>query len=181
MNQAQLFIVFENIHLNMLFSDKFKYNHKIIIAHADWIKPISIFLKNELYSNNSLIDMSYVDSLQFNDLFKEIFYNNNISIFYYNFYNYFYKNRTSFFFINNYKSINSIDSIYNNANWLERESSEMYGINFLWKNDTRRLLLDYSKLENPLLKTFQIENLNEVFFNFFENQVSYQKNETVEL
>ena len=75
----------------------------------------------------------------------------------------------------------SIDKIYKNANWLERETSEMYGILYYNKNDTRKLLLDYSKIENPLLKDFPSEGLQDVFFNFFENQVTISKNEIIEL
>jgi NADH:ubiquinone oxidoreductase subunit C len=43
------------------------------------------------------------------------------------------------------------------------------------------LLLDYSKIENPLLKDFPSEGITDVFFSFFENQVVLHKNEVVEL
>jgi NADH:ubiquinone oxidoreductase subunit C len=57
----------------------------------------------------------------------------------------------------------------------------MYGLIFYWKNDARKLLLDYSKLENPMLKDFPCEGIQDVFYNFFENQVVVQKNEIIEL
>jgi NADH:ubiquinone oxidoreductase subunit C len=57
----------------------------------------------------------------------------------------------------------------------------MYGINYLYKNDTRRLLLDYIKSENPLKKTFQNEGCNDIFYSIFENQTIFSKNEVVEL
>jgi NADH:ubiquinone oxidoreductase subunit C len=57
----------------------------------------------------------------------------------------------------------------------------MYGVFFYWKNDTRKLLLDYSKIENPMLKDFPCEGFMDVFFNFFENQVTIHKNEVIEL
>jgi NADH:ubiquinone oxidoreductase subunit C len=83
---------------------------------------------------------------------------------------------------NNYKPyLYSIDKIYNNANWLERETSEMYGILYYFKYDIRKLLLDYSKIENPLLKDFSSEGIQDVFYNFFENQVTLNKSEVVEL
>lgn len=57
----------------------------------------------------------------------------------------------------------------------------MYGIHFINKKDTRKLLLDYSKNEYPLLKDFPSEGLQEVFFNVFNSQVSVTKSEVVEL
>ena len=57
----------------------------------------------------------------------------------------------------------------------------MYGLIFFNKNDFRRLLLDYSKNDNPLLKDFPLEGLNETFFNFFENQIIINQNEVIEL
>jgi NADH-quinone oxidoreductase subunit C len=75
----------------------------------------------------------------------------------------------------------SIDTIFKNANWLERETSEMYGLLYYWKNDIRKLLLDYSKLENPMLKDFPCEGVQDVFYNFFENQVIVSRVETIEI
>ena len=75
----------------------------------------------------------------------------------------------------------SIDSIYSNANWVERETSEMYNLFYKFKVDVRRILLDYSKIENPLLKKFPCEGYNDLFYNIFENQVTIKQSETVEL
>ncbi|MBK8208549.1 MAG: NADH-quinone oxidoreductase subunit C [Planctomycetes bacterium] len=57
----------------------------------------------------------------------------------------------------------------------------MYGIHFINKRDTRKLLLDYSKNEYPLLKDFPSEGLQEVFFNVFNSQVSINRSEVIEL
>ena len=57
----------------------------------------------------------------------------------------------------------------------------MYGFLFFLKKDARKLLLDYSKIINPLLKDFPSEGLDDIFYNFFYNQVFLLKNETVEL
>jgi NADH:ubiquinone oxidoreductase subunit C len=137
-----------------------------------------------------LIELTGIDMLNQNG-----FLNNQRNFFYlnrwlllYNFYEYKGKNRLNVYIpINNnfnkknLSSINSIDVFYNNANWLERETSEMYGIFFPLKKDMRKLLLDYSKIENPLLKDFPCEGLNDVFYNFFFNQVYINKSEVVEL
>jgi len=76
---------------------------------------------------------------------------------------------------------NSIDSIVLNANWLERESSEMYGIFFYSKKDTRKLLLDYSRAEFPLRRDFSSEGYMDCFYSIFDNDVIYVTNEVVEL
>ncbi len=57
----------------------------------------------------------------------------------------------------------------------------MYGIYFLNKKDSRKLLLDYSKTEHPLLKDFGAEGVQECFYNFFEEQVVYASTESIEL
>ena len=82
---------------------------------------------------------------------------------------------------NSNSNLNSIESFFPNASWLERETAEMYGIYFFNKNDSRKLLLDYSKNENPLLKNYPVEGYSQVFFSFFENQVVIQNSTSVEL
>lgn len=57
----------------------------------------------------------------------------------------------------------------------------MYGLLFFFKTDSRKLLLDYSKIEHPLLKDFPSEGLQDVFYDLLDNQVSVVGNETTEL
>jgi len=77
--------------------------------------------------------------------------------------------------------IPSIDKLYKSASWLERETGEMFKISYEFKTDTRRLLLDYSKQENPLLKDYPTEGFNDAFYSFFEDQVVYSNSTVVEL
>ena len=77
--------------------------------------------------------------------------------------------------------ISSIDGIYKNSNWLEREASEMFGINFSSKKDSRPLLLDYSRNEFPMLKDFPCEGYQDIFYNFFENKLTFVEHEFIEL
>ena len=79
------------------------------------------------------------------------------------------------------RKISSIDKIYKSAGWLERETGEMFKVSFNYKTDTRRLLLDYSRQENPLLKDYPVEGFNDAFYNFFEDQVVYNNSTVVEL
>ena len=57
----------------------------------------------------------------------------------------------------------------------------MFKIMYFGKTDCRRLLLDYSKQENPLLKDFPLEGFNDISYCFFENQVIGSGTSPVEL
>jgi NADH:ubiquinone oxidoreductase subunit C len=74
-----------------------------------------------------------------------------------------------------------VDKLYKSASWLEREVGEMFNVSYTLKSDTRRLLLDYSKQENPLLKDYPVEGLISVFYNIFEEQVTYGNLTVIEL
>nr|YP_010411973.1 NADH dehydrogenase subunit 9 [Tetrahymena rostrata]QBI37942.1 NADH dehydrogenase subunit 9 [Tetrahymena rostrata]URP31133.1 NADH dehydrogenase subunit 9 [Tetrahymena rostrata] len=193
MQPIQIFIVFEKLNSKIWISKKLNSNHSVILIPNNWFYSINLFLKKELlFSNITLIENSAIDTTHYNqetnfnsisvNSIENYFFKNKLLIFY-NYYNYFLKNKlTIFLIINNfYKNIDSVDRIFPNANWLERETSEMYGINYKWKTDTRKLLLEYSKIENPMLKEFQSEGTQDVFYSIFENQVVILKNETVEL
>ena len=57
----------------------------------------------------------------------------------------------------------------------------MFKVSFFNKIDARRLLLDYSKQENPLLKDYPCEGFNDVFYSFFDDQVICNNSTVVEL
>jgi NADH/F420H2 dehydrogenase subunit C len=50
--------------------------------------------------------------------------------------------------------VDSVVSVWPTANWLERETYDMYGIHFVGHPDLRRMLLDDDFEGYPLLKTF---------------------------
>lgn len=187
----QLFITFEKINSKIWLSKKLNINHSILLIPSNWFYSINLFFKNELYlSNSSLIENSAIDSSNYNQTsnslsssaIENMFCMNKLILFY-NYYNYTIKCKLTLVVIilRTKKYIESIDKVYPNANWLERETSEMYGISYKWKTDTRKLLLDYSKVENPMLKEFQTEGTQDVFYSLLDNQVIALKNETIEL
>ena len=178
-----IFIVFEKLNIIAYTSKLLMPNHYVCFLNKNWFYSVNLFLKNEIFSSySSLIDNSCIDTLKYNDILPEKkFFNKNKRFIIYNiYYMYFLKIRLSLIQIINLNS-NSIDLIYNNSSWLEREISEMYGINYLNKNDNRSLLLDYSRNEFPLLKDFPVEGFYEIYYDFFENKLTYIKNEFVEL
>jgi NADH:ubiquinone oxidoreductase subunit C len=183
----QIFLILEKSNAIFWNSKTLIPNHFVCFIDSKWFYLINNIFKHELFLNSStLIENTAIDMRFLNKNFKELdsFYNKQklFSLYTYYFYNLKLRLTLLVNLKNSFKSsIWSIDKIYTNAHWLERETSEMYGIFFYWKNDTRKLLLDYSKIENPMLKDFPCEGFMDVFFNFFENQVTIHKNEIIEL
>ena len=64
----------------------------------------------------------------------------------------------------NWISINSITELFLNANWLEREASELNGIFFSRKKDLRNLMLQYGDTSAPLKKSFPSIGLREIYY-----------------
>ena len=58
----------------------------------------------------------------------------------------------------------SVDSLYPNANWLEREVSELHGIIFNGKKDLRNLMLQYGDTSAPFQKAYPSVGTKEVFY-----------------
>lgn len=59
----------------------------------------------------------------------------------------------------------SIISLYKSANWLERESWDLFGIFFAGHNDLRRILTDYGFSGHPLRKDFPLTGFFEIRYN----------------
>lgn len=182
-----IFIVFEKLNTNIWSSKILKPNHFFLLINQEWFYALNILFKYDLFLNNSiLVENSAIDTLKFSKLNKDLdfFFKKNRIVIYYSYYFYNLKLKLNVILLNNFfkkNKINSIDKIYKNANWLERETSEMFGINFYNKKDIRKLLLDYSKIENPMLKDFPSEGFSEAFYDFFEDQVIFLNNDSIEL
>jgi NADH-quinone oxidoreductase subunit C len=66
------------------------------------------------------------------------------------------------YFLNKEDLVLSIMNIYSNANWLERELWDLYGIKFIYHHDLRRILTDYGFVGHPLLKLFPLTGFFEL-------------------
>lgn len=181
----QLFLSLENTKTTIWTSNTVKPNHYFILLNSSWFFAMSNILKNDLLTQNTtLVESSAVDTLKYKKIFKhfDLAIKNRLLTFY-SFYNYILKSRITIILYKNDNSlrINSIDTIFKNANWLEREFGEMYGIYFNLKTDSRKLLLDYTFNENPMLKDFSCESSTDNFFNIFEEKVCYIQNNIIEL
>jgi NADH:ubiquinone oxidoreductase subunit C len=147
---------------------------------------LNLFFKNEVFlSNSTLLENSAIDNKNNFDFLKKynVFSKNTVLIFYIY---YFLSLKSKVLLFTTYNNVDlvkipSVDKLYKSASWLEREAGEMFNISYSLKTDSRRLLLDYSKQENPLLKDYPVEGFNDVYYNFFEDQVVYSNQTVVEL
>lgn len=175
---VNLFFILEKINPLILLNQFSTFNFYTCVLPSYSINLFSICLKYDLTTFlTSLIEITGLDSKNYlNNLTKDS------KIINYNYYIYYTKIRISISTpYSKYWSVNSIGPLFDNASWLEREVSEMLGVNFLKKKDNRLLLLDYSINSCPLLKSFVFENYVDVYYNFFEDRIDYTNSQSVEL
>lgn len=142
----------------------------------EWFIVYIILLRwNSLYYNSSLVEIVGFDS------FMQTVNKSYLSYIYI-FFNYFHRNRLFLSFSASYKyNLNTISSFFYNAQWPEREVSEMFGSFFFNKKDNRKLLLDYSHIGFPLLKLYPLSGYVEIIFTFttswlITTPINYVKN-----
>ena len=58
----------------------------------------------------------------------------------------------------------SVSDIWSSANWLERETFDLYGIIFDGHPDLRRILTDYGFVGHPFRKDFPISGNVEIHY-----------------
>ena len=68
----------------------------------------------------------------------------------------------------------SVTSIWNSANWYEREAFDLYGIVFDGHNDLRRILTDYGFIGHPFRKDFPLSGHVEMRYDAERQRVVYE-------
>lgn len=71
------------------------------------------------------------------------------------------------------KSLLSVTKLFYNADWLEREAWDMFGIIFQNHQDLRRILSDYQFKGFPLRKDFPVMGYTELFYFDAEARIVY--------
>jgi len=70
--------------------------------------------------------------------------------------------------------IDSVASIWNSANWYEREAFDLFGILFVGHTDLRRILTDYGFIGHPFRKDFPLEGNVEMRYDPSIQRVVYE-------
>lgn len=70
--------------------------------------------------------------------------------------------------------VDSVTTIWNSANWFEREAFDLYGIMFEGHPDLRRILTDYGFVGHPFRKDFPLSGNVEVIYDAEKRRVVYQ-------
>ena len=71
-------------------------------------------------------------------------------------------------------SVSSVTSVWNAANWFEREAFDLYGILFEGHDDLRRILTDYGFIGHPFRKDFPVSGTVEMRYDADQKRVIYQ-------
>jgi NADH dehydrogenase (ubiquinone) Fe-S protein 3 len=80
------------------------------------------------------------------------------------------------FFVKTYTQayVQSLTSLFNSANWIERECWDMFGIFFLNHPDLRRILTDYGFDGFPLRKDFPLTGYIEIRYDDEKSNIVYE-------
>ncbi len=70
--------------------------------------------------------------------------------------------------------VDSVNGIWNSANWFEREAFDLYGIIFEGHADLRRILTDYGFIGHPFRKDFPTTGYVEMRYDAEQKRVIYQ-------
>ena len=70
--------------------------------------------------------------------------------------------------------VDSVTSVWRNANWFEREAFDLFGILFEGHGDLRRILTDYGFIGHPFRKDFPVSGHVEMKYDPERQRVIYQ-------
>lgn len=70
--------------------------------------------------------------------------------------------------------LDSVNAIWNSANWFEREAFDLFGIVFEGHSDLRRILTDYGFIGHPFRKDFPTTGHVEMRYDAESKRVTYQ-------
>ena len=71
-------------------------------------------------------------------------------------------------------NVDSVNVLWNGANWYEREAFDLYGIVFEGHEDLRRILTDYGFIGHPFRKDFPLSGHVEMRYDAQQRRVIYE-------
>ncbi|MDD5334409.1 MAG: NADH-quinone oxidoreductase subunit C [Rhodoferax sp.] len=74
----------------------------------------------------------------------------------------------------NFPVLQSLNELWNSANWFEREAFDLFGIVFEGHPDLRRILTDYGFIGHPFRKDFPVSGHVEMRYDAEQKRVVYQ-------
>jgi NADH:ubiquinone oxidoreductase subunit C len=176
-----LFLIFERTNPILWNSSNDSNLDYFILVKDSEIHTILNFFKKSLLTNESyIIDSTAIDvsGYNLNSLFLDL-----RIVYIYTIYIVNTKIKINILFSqsNHLITVKSGDYFYPNLNWLEREFSEMYGIQLFNKNDFRKLLLNYCDSFTPLKRDYVSRGDMDFYYNFQDRQVISSNSSNVEL
>ena len=69
----------------------------------------------------------------------------------------------------------TVAELYANANWLEREVAELYGLQFTYKKDLRNLMLQYGDTSTPFRKSSPSIGFRETSYDVISDTITQNK------
>lgn len=140
------------------------------ISDISFLKIFCLYLKKHTFLQyKNLIDLTAIDFLNKNLDFRFKLVYNFLS---------FFQNRrfllSLFFSEISVNSLYSLSFIFKNANWLEREIWDLFGIFFCNHPDLRRILTDYGFEGFPLRKDFPTVGFVEVRYDDEKKSILYE-------
>jgi NADH:ubiquinone oxidoreductase subunit C len=178
----KLFFKYILFHTNQIFLKYLQRNDKNLNIYINesnlyflalHLKLSSLFYSTQLSDMFSYETPNNINTNNVKNNSKIALVNNSILV--YNFHSVIFQQRFFIFVILNSKqninkssiswnSLKSITELFLNANWLEREISELHGIFFLGKKDLRNLMLPYGDTSAPMRKSFPSVGIKEIFY-----------------
>lgn len=182
----QPFLILEHAKVAIFSSNVSTPNHYTLFTNSNYIFMLQIILKYDLITAHSiLLDSSCIDTNKYTPSLPiiNLFLKKKRLLLFYIYRTYIAELRITIltFLKLTDCGLNSIDLVYKNASWLEREFSEMFSVKVKKKKDIRKLLLDYGQPTNPLLKDYDPTTAGSTYYNVFEEQVVTNINQSIEL
>lgn len=143
-------------------------NNEIILSIPVGVIKLSLFFlkKTEFCRFDLLTDMFCIDYLQQLNRFEisysllSVHYNLRIKV---------------KIFLRELEEAFSVNAIYRNSSWFEREIWDLFGIFIRSSFDLRRILTDYGFIGFPLRKDFMLSGYFNVKYDFFEKSLLFEK------